>query len=202
MRSLWTWQIFVPWFRLVWTPSRSTGALLDLVWLVSINGAIRRRVEKGSVETNFGRVCFLPEHDAEEEIWTRRPGLALCCQRKGRDGVLPLLFVRCSHFHSLPMYDLACWSRRGNGLKSSPDGPQPPPALGDLPDDLTIPVATSARVRIKKQYLAKYSTNIVSLRGRCNRAHWNSGPRLLHPQILNAGPSECSRPSCLAASAA
>lgn len=114
----------------------------------------------------------------------------------------PLLFVRCSHFHSLPMYDLACWFRRGNGLKSSPDGPQPPPALGDLPDDLTIPVATSARVRIKKQYLAKYSTNIVLLRGRCNRAHWNSGPRPLHPQILNAGPSECSRPSCLAASAA
>lgn len=77
MRSLWTWQIFVPWFRLVWTPSRSTGALLDLVWLVSINGAIRRRVEKGSVETNFGRVCFLPEHDAEVEIWTRGSGLAL-----------------------------------------------------------------------------------------------------------------------------
>lgn len=94
------------------------------------------------------------------------------------------------------------WSRRGNGLKSSPDGPQPPPALGDLPDDLTIPVATSARVRIKKQYLAKYSTNIVLLRRRCNRTHWNSGPRPLHPQILNAGPSECSRPSCLAASAA
>lgn len=70
-----------PTFRLVWT--HSTGALLDLVWLLSIDQSRHQttgRVERGSVETNFGRVCFLPEHDAEEDIWTGGPGLALCCQ--------------------------------------------------------------------------------------------------------------------------
>lgn len=34
MRNLWTRQILVPWFRVVWT--RWTRALLDLIWLLSI----------------------------------------------------------------------------------------------------------------------------------------------------------------------
>lgn len=46
----------------------------------------------------------------------------------------------------------------------------------------------------------QYATNISLLRGRCNRPYRQLQTSL--GQIFNAGPSECSRPSCLAVSTA